>query len=105
MGCGKNTKWPAFRWAIEAQNGKPAYRDMALNLLKGLLAVSLFTVVPVELFKFCISLQVQLGEAITRTFYMERFDGIGAIAQRILHELVYLEYCSRANELPSAAMA
>jgi len=73
-----------FDCAIEAQSGKPAYRDMALNLIKGLLAVSLFTVVPVELFKFCISLQGQLGEAITRTFYMESFDGIGAIAQRII---------------------
>ena len=73
-----------FDCAIEAQSGKPAYRDMALNLLKGLLAVSLFTVVPVELFKFCISLQGQLGEAITRTFYLESFDGIGAIAQRII---------------------
>lgn len=49
-----------FEVAIEYQSGKGNIKDASLNAVKGFMAVSLFTVVPVELYKFCITLQVSL---------------------------------------------
>jgi hypothetical protein len=69
-----------FDAIIESQNGKPAIRDLSLNLIKGFLAVSLFTVLPVELFKFCVSLSGDLGRAITSIFQGAAFDSIGTLA-------------------------
>lgn len=47
-----------FDVAIEYQShGRVNVRTAALNILKGFFAVSMFTVVPVELYKFCITLQ------------------------------------------------
>ncbi len=47
----------AFDLAIEYQNGRGNVRNTVLNILKGFFACSLITVVPIELYKFCISLQ------------------------------------------------
>ena len=49
-----------FEVAIEYQSGRGSVRDASLNAVKGFMAVSLFTVLPIELYKFCISLQVQM---------------------------------------------
>ena len=38
----------AFECGIEYQNGRGSIRDTALNVIKGFLAASLFTTVPVE---------------------------------------------------------
>ena len=46
-----------FECAIECQSGRGSVRDTALNALKGFMAASLFSVVPVELYKFSVSLQ------------------------------------------------
>ena len=46
-----------FDVAIEYQNGRANIKTTAINILKGFFACSLFGVVPVELYKFCISLQ------------------------------------------------
>ena len=46
-----------FDVAIEYQNGRANIKTTAINVLKGFFACSLFGVVPVELYKFCISLQ------------------------------------------------
>lgn len=46
-----------FDLAIEYQNGRANIKDMVLNIFKGFMAVSLVTVVPIELYKFCITLQ------------------------------------------------
>ncbi|MDL2274392.1 DUF6045 family protein [Oscillospiraceae bacterium OttesenSCG-928-G22] len=73
-----------FDCAIEAQNGKPAVRDLALNTIKGFLAVSLFTIVPVELFKFCIGLQGDLGRALATVFQLDALQNIGSIAENAL---------------------
>ena len=73
--------------AIEAQNGKASVRDTALNLIKGFMAVSLFTVVPVELFKFSVGLQGQLGRAICDVFQIDAMSDIGGIAENIVGTL------------------
>lgn len=49
-----------FEIAIEYQSGRGSVKDASLNTVKGFMAVSLFTVLPIELYKFCISLQVQM---------------------------------------------
>lgn len=53
-----------FDMAIEMQRGKGGFQDIGMNILKGFFAVSLFTVVPVELYIFCISLSDQLIAAV-----------------------------------------
>lgn len=46
-----------FDVAIEYQNGRASPKTTALNVLKGFFACSLIGVVPIELYKFCITLQ------------------------------------------------
>ena len=46
-----------FDTAVEYQNGRASIKTTAINVLKGFFACSLIGVVPVELYKFCISLQ------------------------------------------------
>lgn len=55
----------AFECGIEYQTGRGSVRETALNAIKGFMAVSLFTVVPVELYKLCISLQGSFTAGIT----------------------------------------
>ena len=45
-----------FDTAIEAQRGKGNLQDVGLNIIQGFFAVSLFTIVPVDLYIFCIIL-------------------------------------------------
>ena len=49
-----------FEVAIEYQSGRGSIKDASLNGIKGLMSVSLFSILPIELYKFCITLQVQL---------------------------------------------
>ena len=52
-----------FDTAIESQNGRASPKTTAMNVLKGFLAAGLFSVAPVALYQFCISLQgTFLGE-------------------------------------------
>lgn len=73
-----------FDTAIEAQNGKANIRDAAINLTKGFMAVNLFTTVPVELFKFCVGLQGQLGRAVCTVFQIDAMSDIGTLASDLL---------------------
>lgn len=52
-------------FGIEFQTGRASIRDTALNALKGFLAVSLFSTLPVEVYSLCVSLQGRLSSAIT----------------------------------------
>ena len=51
-----------FDVAIEYQNGRASIKTTAINILKGFFACSLIGIVPVELYKFCISLQNSLAK-------------------------------------------
>ena len=55
----------AFECAIESQSGKGSIKNTALNVIKGFMSVSLVSTVPVELYKFCISLQTQMTGGMT----------------------------------------
>lgn len=54
-----------FECAIEYQTGRGSVKDTAFNAVKGFMAVGLFTVVPVELYRLAITLQVQVSSAIS----------------------------------------
>ena len=71
----------AFECAIEYQSGRGSIRDTALNYIKGFMAVSLFTVLPVNLYALCISLQSSFGSAISG---ISGADSIGFVAQDVL---------------------
>lgn len=57
-------------------------KDTALNAVKGFMAVGLFTVAPVELYRLAITLQVQVSSAISG-----RGTGIPELAAGIMDEL------------------
>ena len=46
-----------FDLAVEYQSGRANIKNTLLNILKGFFACSLIGLVPIELYKFCISLQ------------------------------------------------
>jgi len=72
----------AFECGIECQSGRGSIKDAAMNAIKGFMAVSLFSVVPVELYKLSISLQSSLTAGITG-FNTD----IGTVASSIITEL------------------
>ena len=57
-----------FDVAIEYQCGRANIKTTALNILKGFFACSLIGIVPVELYKFCISLQNTFSQDLSRIF-------------------------------------
>ncbi|MEE1056465.1 MAG: DUF6045 family protein [Acutalibacteraceae bacterium] len=57
-----------FDVAIEYQNGRANIKTTAINVLKGFFACSLFGVVPVKLYKFCISLQNTFSQDLSALF-------------------------------------
>lgn len=54
-----------FDAAISYQDGRGNMRETALNAIKGFMAVSLFSIVPVELYKLAITLQGELIAGLT----------------------------------------
>ena len=72
----------AFETGIDYQSGRGSIKDSLLNALKGFMAVSLFTTVPIELYKLSVSLQASLTSGITG------YDsGIDTLATNIINEL------------------
>lgn len=57
-----------FDVAIEYQHGRADIRSASINILKGFFACSLIGVVPVELYKFCISLQNTFSRDLSALF-------------------------------------
>ncbi|MGM9669472.1 MAG: conjugal transfer protein TrbL family protein [Faecousia sp.] len=57
-----------FDLAIECQNSRTSVKTTALNVLKGFFACSLIGVVPVELYRFCVSLQNTFAHDLIRIF-------------------------------------
>ena len=64
-----------FDVAIEYQTGRANIKTTAINILKGFFACSLIGILPVELYKFCISLQNTFSRDIANLFGdMQAFD-------------------------------
>lgn len=60
-----------FDLAIEFQSGRANVKNTMLNILKGFFACSLIGIVPIELYKFCISLQNTFADELARIFSWE----------------------------------
>lgn len=71
-----------FECGIEYQTGRGSIKETALNAIKGFMAVSLFTTVPVELYKLCVSLQGSFTAGITGLG-----EDFGTVASRIITSL------------------
>ncbi len=54
-----------FDFAIESQNGRGDTKSLALNIIKGFMAASLFTVVPVKLYGFAVAMQSSMSSDMT----------------------------------------
>ena len=61
-----------FDLAIEYQTGKANPQSLALNILKGFFACSLIGPLPIELYKFCISLQNTLSHDLATVYAGEQ---------------------------------
>ncbi len=75
-----------FEFGIEYSTGRGNLRQTALNILKGFMAVSLFTVLPVRLYTLSVSLQGQLSVGITGFG-----SGIGTVGQAIIADLAAVD--------------
>ena len=73
-----------FDIAIGYQNGKDNLKGTMLNVLKGFFAANLVTVVPVELYKFCISLQNVFLKDLAADFVGTREFNLGEVALKVL---------------------
>lgn len=57
-----------FDCAMQYQNGANAIKSTVLNILKGFFACNLIGVVPIKLYQFCITLQVNFSENLAAIF-------------------------------------
>ena len=71
-----------FETGIEYQYGRGNLKDTGINAIKGFMAVSLFTVAPIELYKLSVNLQASLTTGITG-----HANGISDLANGIITEL------------------
>ena len=78
-----------FECGIEYSSGRGNIRETALNAIKGFMAVSLFTVVPVRLYELSVTLQGQLTAGITGYG-----ASIGDVASDIMQEFNAVESIS-----------
>ena len=76
-----------FDTAIEYQTGRANIQSTCLNVLKGFMAVSLFTKVPVELYKFCITLQTTFSGDLIGSFVGSTRVDLGATAEVVLKNM------------------
>ena len=67
---------------LEYSSGRADVKGTAMNLIKGFMAVSLFSVVPVKLYELCVSLQANFGYAISGAG-----ASFGTVAGNIIDEL------------------
>ena len=73
-----------FDVAIEYQNGRANIKTTAINILKGFFACSLIRVVPVQLYKFCISLQNTLSGDLTQILAGQQSAGLAGTSTSVL---------------------
>jgi hypothetical protein len=73
-----------FECAIEAQNGRGDMKAVSLNVLKGFFAVNLFNILPIQLYRFSISLQGTFTAGLSG---INVSNGIGNTAAEILQSM------------------
>ena len=73
-----------FDVAIEYQHGRADIKTTSINILKGFFACSLIGVVPVELYKFCISLQNTFAHDLSALFASGQTFDLSITAKGVL---------------------
>lgn len=73
-----------FDVAIEYQSGRANIKSCALNILKAFFAASLFGVVPVQLYRFCITLQNTFSGDLTVTLMGTTSGDLSTLSQQAL---------------------
>ena len=76
-----------FDTAIEYQTGRANIQSTCLHVLKGFMAVSLFTKVPVEMYKFCITLQTTFSGDLIGSFIGATRGDLGTTAEVVLKNM------------------
>ena len=76
-----------FECAIEYQSGRGNLKDVALNAIKGFLAVSLFSSLPIHLYLEVVSLEGSLSGAIAGMGYREGYQNLAEAAQGTVENL------------------
>ena len=84
-----------FECGIEYSSGRGNLKDVALNTIKGFMAVNLFNVVPVRLYRLAISLQSQLTAGLTGYG-----TSIGEVANSILQDFADAETVAELVDKP-----
>lgn len=75
-----------FDTAVGAQTGRADIKGTALNAMKGFFAVSLFSVLPVRLYQFSITLQGSLSHGLARLLSVNVFTPAG-LAQAAIDQI------------------
>ena len=73
-----------FEVGVECQTGRVSIKGTFLNVLKGFFAASLVGVLPVQLYKFCCSLQGVFTGDLAGIFAAEQSSSIGEFAADVL---------------------
>ena len=73
-----------FDIAIESQSGRVNVKTAALNILKRFFACALVSVVPIELYKFCVTLQNTFAGDLTRIFAGSQAASFGEFVAFVL---------------------
>lgn len=73
-----------FDVAIESQTGRINIKTAVINIFKGFMAASLVTVVPLELYKFCVTLQNTFAGDLTRVFAGQQSLGLSGTSMSVL---------------------
>jgi len=81
----------AFECGIEYSSGRGSVRQTAINAIKGFMAVSLFTTVPVRLYALSVSLQGTLTRGLTGAG-----QSIGSVGQEIINDFTTADGLSDA---------
>ncbi|MDR0851753.1 MAG: DUF6045 family protein [Clostridiales Family XIII bacterium] len=79
-----------FDVAVEYQTGRVNIKTTSLNILKGYLAANLITTVPIELYKFCITLQNVFAGDLTVIFVGEQALSVGEKSLSVLEGTFYV---------------
>lgn len=75
--------------AVESQTMRVSVKTTALNILKGFFACSLVGIVPVELYKFCVSLQNTFAGDLTRIFAGTQTGSLGNFISQVLSTTLF----------------
>ncbi len=89
-----------FEFGIEYSTGRGNLQQTALNAIKGFMAASLFTVVPVRLYSLSVSLQGIFSAGLTGAG-----TSIGTVGERIIEELTSVDSIADMADAPSFGLS